>query len=142
MIKNASNSVAVQVRRGEYKSLQHIFLLLDDVYYGKAFAAIERSVSNPTYFVFSDEIDDVREHMAFPRPVTHVATLAPPEALLLAKACRHFVAANSTFSWWSAFLGAFERKLVIFPKHYYSDPRLQALHDRDTEYLGKGWIKL
>ena len=63
-IDNATSSVAVHVRRGDYRHLGHVFTLLGEDYYERAFDALESKLRHsPEYFVFSDEIDWVEQNL-------------------------------------------------------------------------------
>jgi hypothetical protein len=140
-ILQARNPVRVQIRRGDYKSLEHIFRRLDTDYYERAFRAIEARVPDPDYFVFSDDIDDVQRSMTFSREVTYMRLQNPVESLALASLFDHFIAANSTFSWWSAYLGQNPAKTVIFPESYFAKADEQAAYEAGTDYLAPNWIK-
>jgi hypothetical protein len=76
-------------------------------YYSSAMERIRRMVRQPRFFVFSDDLDWVREH--FVAPDTVVVDANGPEAadqeLRLMSACRHHIMANSSSSWWAVWLG-------------------------------------
>jgi hypothetical protein len=77
---------------------------------------------NPTYFVFSDEIDSAREclpkleRMVF---VNHNSEDAAHEDLRLMSGCRHHIIANSSFSWWGAWLNPHTDKIVYYPNRWF-----------------------
>jgi len=115
-----ANAVCVHVRRGDYvTSERHGLCGLD--YYREAMAWLQARMSGLEFFVFSDDPAWVAAH--FPRNgavtlVTHNTGRADAEDLRLMMQCRHFVIANSTFSWWGAWLGQAPGKLVIAPKRW------------------------
>jgi hypothetical protein len=141
-IDRSCNPVFVHVRRGDYLDATEIFHLVDETYYNAAFATIEDAVGTAEFFVFSDEVEYVARTMQFGREVTYGMNLDPIETIELARRCRHFVAANSTFSWWCSYLGEMPNSLVIFPLKYYTNERWQKSHEMDTDYLSESWRKL
>jgi glycosyl transferase family 11 len=144
-IENSLNSVAVHVRRGDYKDLQHIFTLLPEDYYKRAFNLMEVNVSTPEYFVFSDEIDEVQRHFRFSRDVHFVKTNTALADFELMRRCRHNIIANSTFSWWAAYLNANEDKIVITPATYYGNKEWQTEYERQhltRGYMPSTWLKI
>jgi Glycosyl transferase family 11 len=141
-IQQSRNPVFVHVRRGDYKENQHIFHLVGEDYYERAFDFIESQVSDPEFFIFSDEIEYVQSNMKFRGKVTFVKTLAATESLELARTCKHFISANSTFSWWSAYLSEMSKKIVLFPKKYYTNEKFQTSYETDADYLSPFWMKM
>lgn len=89
-------------------------------YYRRALAALEHEIETPHYFVFSDRPQDAAAMLALPNDrhtlICHNNTdaLAPYDMWLM-RQCRHFIIANSTFSWWGAWLGTAEDKRVFAP---------------------------
>ena len=109
----SSNSICVHVRRNAYDNL------LSKEYYEKAFIAIKKRIKNPSFFIFSDSLDWCETQFQ-ENDVTFVANSNKPDDLqefFLMKSCKHFIIANSTFSWWAAFLGRYDNKLVIAPSN-------------------------
>jgi len=137
-------AVAVHVRRGDYVSnptaaAYHGLCGLD--YYRAALARIEAAVPTPRYFVFSDDITWAREQLRFRHPavfVDHNAAAPPCEDLRLMAACRHFVIANSSFSWWAAWLSRQpeSEKLVIAPRRWFLVP------DVNLDRTPPAWVRL
>lgn len=121
-IAAAKNPVAVHIRRGDYTLSPEtvaFFGLLHADHYFAAKAAMETRVEEPTYFLFSDDLSVAQSELSqWPalRPVTGFTAY---EDLLLMSSCKHFIIANSTFSWWAAWLGAAPDKLVIGPKQWF-----------------------
>jgi hypothetical protein len=90
-------------------------------YYRNAMAALEAKIANPHYYVFSDRPQDAIDMLGLDSGrftlVTHNNTAeAAPFDIWLMQHCRHFIIANSTFSWWGAWLGTSADKLVFAPE--------------------------
>lgn len=120
------NSVAVHIRKGDYEAAW----ILDDSYYKEAFSLIKEKVSEPCYYIFCEDISYVRKHYgSLPNAVfvTGEYSLSDLEEFFLMSKCRHQITANSTFSWWAAYLNTYPGKTVIAPeymhwtKEYYPD---------------------
>jgi hypothetical protein len=92
---------------------------LEGSYHQRAIEAMARRVSNPHFFVFADYPDWAREHVRASHPLEFVTHNGPDqdyEDFWLMRQCRHFIIANSTFSWWAAWLAESRDKIVIAPK--------------------------
>ncbi|HUR42276.1 MAG TPA: alpha-1,2-fucosyltransferase [Verrucomicrobiae bacterium] len=118
-----SEAVAVHVRRGDYitspgAARVHGLCGLD--YYEAALAEIARRVRVPRFFLFSDDPAWVQANLRVPGTATMITHNGPRpwEDLRLMRACRHFVIANSSFSWWGAWLSAAPGKIVIAPRRW------------------------
>lgn len=122
---SACSAVSLHVRRGDYvsdpKNLgKHGVCSLD--YYRDAIRAISRQVKDPAFFVFSDDMDWVRNNLDIGAACHFVDHNTGPESfndMRLMSLCRHHVMANSSFSWWGAWLSPFEDKQVIAPKRWF-----------------------
>ncbi|HMK17654.1 MAG TPA: alpha-1,2-fucosyltransferase [Chitinophagaceae bacterium] len=137
-----SNSVSVHIRRGDFKKDQttadyHGTLSLD--YYKSAIELIKSKIGNPAFFFFSDDIDWVKENLPIPG-VTFVSKTITEnhfEDLYLMSQCKHNIIANSSFSWWGAWLNTNPEKLVIAPKKWFKEG------PKDTQdLLPAEWIKI
>lgn len=123
----ACESVGVHVRRGDYAhdpTIAAVHGALPLAYYDAAAAWLTARLESPSFFVFSDDPTWAREHLRLPGPtrvVDEAAGLPPAVDQRLLAACRHFVVANSTFSWWAAWLGASPDKFVVAPRHWFAD---------------------
>ncbi|MGB6974723.1 MAG: alpha-1,2-fucosyltransferase [Terracidiphilus sp.] len=120
-IRSTPNAVSVHVRRGDYLLWQGGPKALPLKYYLDAMQIFDEKIGRPAYFVFSDDLAFAREILPRDREILFVDNndeTKPHEDLRLMSACRHNIVANSTFSWWGAFLNANPRKLVCAPKNW------------------------
>lgn len=117
-IKGVECAVAVHVRRGDYVNQPRFFVNLGRDYYDRARAALTGAAS-PTYFLFSDDMTDARTLLADWPNLVPVSGFGPLEDFRLMSLCRHFIMANSTFSWWAAWLGRAADKKVVGPAAWY-----------------------
>lgn len=112
----AENSVAVHIRRGDYEAAW----VLDDSYYHKAFAFMNDRLENPRYYIFCEDIPYVKTHYGYLPETTFVTgefSLSDMEEFWFMSRCRHQIIANSTFSWWAAYLNTNPGKLVAAPEY-------------------------
>jgi hypothetical protein len=115
----SSNSVALHVRWFDAPVSTTTHNLSAD-YFQRAIALMDRKIKSPRYFLFSDDPDAARAKLTLPAGrVTIVSHNRGDENayadLWLMTQCRHFITANSTFSWWGAWLGGGMEKIVICP---------------------------
>jgi hypothetical protein len=122
-----TNSVSLHVRRGDYVTAPGARKMMGDtnlLYYKKAVAYIAERVKNPHFFIVSNDAAWCRENITIPYPVTYLdeATAGPKNTyhLRLMSLCRHNIIANSTFSWWAAWLNNNPEKIVVAPKQWYA----------------------
>jgi len=130
---DSCQSVAVHVRRGDYlkdqKTMERYGLCSVD-YYQAAIHRILAQVESATFFVFSDDPAWVKEHLSIGNRCVFVSCkeIAPQEDLLLMSLCKHQIIANSTFSWWGAWLNKNCDKIVVAPTPWFDDHTIVA-HD-------------
>jgi hypothetical protein len=123
------DSIAVHVRRGDYVSVATTAAYHGTCapgYHGRAVGELAAGLGDPHAFVFTDDPSWVREHLRLPVPFDIVDRHGPDAALAdlaLMRRCRHFVIANSSFSWWGAWLGTHPEKRVAAPARWYADGR-------------------
>lgn len=118
-----TNSVSVHIRLGDYvneERTRNIHYVCDLNYYKKAINYIETKVKNPIYFVFSNEIDKVKEKLNLPNAFFIDWNVGKDsyKDLILMSNCKHNIIANSSFSWWGAYLNGNADKIVITPKKW------------------------
>ncbi len=140
-IKLEANSTSIHIRRGDYAKNPHTNKhhgLIDLDYYYKAVEYIKNKSEYPLFFIFSDDIDWVRVHLK----VENCIFISNPkmseiEEMYLMSQCKHNIIANSTFSWWGAYLNQNINKIVIAPKQWTSHKTANEL-----DILPENWIQL
>lgn len=112
------NSVALHVRRGDYVRIG-IYHLLTPEFYQNAVAYMNAHLDNPHYYIFSNDLAWAKQNLKIDAPHTFVDwNKKDYEDFELMRSCKHFIIANSTFSWWGAFLSKNPDKIVITPKNW------------------------
>ena len=137
-----SNAVALHVRWFGVPDSEGANNVLGD-YYQRAIAFMESKVEAPYYFVFSDDPGAARERLALPEErVTFVSHNRGDENayadLWLMTQCRHFITANSSFSWWGAWLGDSADKTILTPKLQIKSKAAWGFNG----LIPDGWIKV
>ena len=115
----SANSVAIHIRRGDFvKNASHG--ICDINYYQNAIEIIKNKIPAPTLFVFSDDLPWVQQNLKTELPIVYVSQLEldETEELMLMSQCQHQIIANSTFSWWGAWLNQNPEKIIIAPKKW------------------------
>jgi hypothetical protein len=141
-IRLSENSVSLHVRRGDFvhdpSTLAH-HGLMDIMYYKEAVRIISEKTNSPAFYIFSDDIEWAKEHLSFLSPSIFVSgnTLSSPEELTLMSLCRHHIIANSSFSWWGAWLGTASDKIVIAPKRWLVNPAIDV-----SDVYPPSWITI
>lgn len=125
------NSVSIHVRRTDYlHAVNYFFHQLPLEYYQQALSLLP-SASSQSFriFIFSDDTDWCKQHLIPEAEHYYISSSDMPdyEALILMSKCRINIIANSTFSWWAAFLNTHPNKHVIAPKKWYHKTSPQFL---------------
>lgn len=114
--------VGIHIRRGDFvtsKAASNVFKTIQLEYYR---AAVKQFSADTIFFVFGD---DPELTSAFTKEINGVDIpslgLSLREDFMLMAFCDHYIIANSTFSWWAAYLGHSDNKRVISPRHWYVD---------------------
>ena len=113
-----SLSVSLHIRRGDFLHVKGNAVLNMD-YYQRAIKLVMEHHPQPHFFVFSDDMDWVKQNLPIPAPMTFVEVnnqFTGAQDLRLMSACRHHIIANSSFSWWGAWLNPSPDKLVLAPR--------------------------
>lgn len=136
------NSVSVHIRRGDYANhtlTNSYFGTCSKEYYLKAIAYISSKVENPTFYFFSDDIEWAKKEFGESSTYNYISNpaLQDYEELILMSLCSHNILANSSFSWWSAWLNNNPSKIIIAPKKW-----LNVVPDPQPNIVPETWIRL
>jgi hypothetical protein len=120
--------VSIHIRRGDYATNQQTNMahgVCSRDYYKIALKVFDESFPNARYYVFSDDIKSAEKLLSFmetpPVLIDNDSLTSPHENLAIMSACSHHIIANSSFSWWGAWLNPNPKKKVIFPTPWFND---------------------
>jgi len=137
-----SNSISIHVRRGDFVMVKktnkaHGVCPLD--YYEIAIKYISEKICNPEFFFFSDDIEWVKKNLSTGFKENHISGegLSDAEEMMLMSTCRHNIIANSTFSWWGAWLNSNPGKIVVSPSKF-----LLGSSTDNKDLIPENWHKL
>lgn len=132
------NAVCVHIRRGDYVSTSYNRTnnICTESYYQKAMAYIKKRTKDPVFYVFSNSKTDItwiKRHYNFEKYNVHYVELENKdyEELRLMQNCKHFIIANSTFSWWAQYLCDNSKKIVVAPYPWLNVPDRKKKWIRD-----------
>ena len=138
-------AISIHIRRGSYLLSEHItshgVCPLD--YYHRCVERLTIQVNNPHFYIFSDDPEWTKENLQLSFPVTYVSHNDAEndfEDLRLMSFCKHHIIANSTFSWWSAWLSSNSGKIVCAPRQWFGKERQSTRNMNDL--LPPNWIVL
>jgi hypothetical protein len=136
-----SNSVSVHIRRGDYLAPknQKIFAVCGPAYYEKALSLLKEKVPDATFFVFSDDLEFARD-LSFPKDTVYIDEqfgLKDFQECVIMSMCKHTITANSTFSWWAAWLNQNPDKIVTTPKKWF----VLDTHN-SPDLIPKSWLEI
>ncbi|MDP5106948.1 MAG: alpha-1,2-fucosyltransferase [Polaribacter sp.] len=136
-INSKENSCSLHVKRGDFildRKTNSIHGTCGLLYYSEAIKLINEKHKNTHFFVFSDDLNWAKQNIK-PENATYIDhKVIPHEDQYLMSLCKHNITANSSFSWWGAWLNTNEHKTVIAPKNWY-------VH-QENEVVCESWIKL
>lgn len=149
----SSNSISLHIRRLHHYSASGkkvdnsnvpLFSPAPLEYYRNAIKYLSNIVNAPHFFIFSDDIVWAKREFKFPVRMTYIehdSESKDYEELWLMSQCKHNIIANSTFSWWGAWLNRNHKKVVIAPKMWFSDPTKNS-EVKFEDLYPKEWIIL
>ena len=138
-----SNSISLHVRRADYitdPGASKVFAIQTVEYYQQAIMEMRAQIKEPHFFIFSDDMEWCRQNLFLEKNaiyVDHNGVDRDYEDIWLMGQCKHHIIANSSFSWWGAWLGNNPEKRVIAPKRWFID---SAHNDKDL--IPSNWIRL
>lgn len=143
-----SNTISMHFRIGDYKNLQLYHPVLDKTYYKNSLSFIQQTnkLNNVLYFYEESDYNDVQQIINYLKQyftdinficIDHMLT--DWEQLLVMSLCKHNIIANSTYSWWGAYLNDSVSKIVCYPKEWFGPKNA----DKDTTQLFMpDWIQI
>jgi len=134
------NTVSLHVRRGDYvnnPSANKFHGLCSPQYYEQAVSYISKSQKHIEVVVFSDDTAWCKENLKFDVPIHFLETGSAYEDMYLMSHCKHNVIANSSFSWWGAWLNNNRNKIVVAPQKWFADTSVNT-----SDIIPASWIKL
>lgn len=125
-IINNTNSVSLHVRRTDFLTIPHNSATFNNnvcslSYYASAIKQITKYVTSPTFFVFSDDLAWVKKNLQINFPTIYVENNGDDKNYMdiyLMSSCKHNIIANSSFSWWGAWLNKNDKKNIIYPSKW------------------------
>ena len=145
-IKNNNSSISLHVRRGDYVN-NPIYNTFGLEYYHRSAKFICNKVKDPTFYIFSDDIEWTKKNLELNCKMVFIEenqknTLGDGGHndkgiydMYLMSLCKHNITANSSFSWWGAWLNKNNKKIICTPKIWFNDIKNDSL-------IPKNWVKL
>jgi len=131
---NSTNSVSVHVRRGDYVALKHKHILLSETdYYDKSLALFPEH----TFYIFSDDIEWCMGNFNGDN-VVFINMEDDIIDLYLMSLCKHNIIANSSFSWWGAWVNGNIDKTVVAPSKWFGD----SINLDYKDIIPNEWVKI
>lgn len=144
IIESSKNSVSLHIRRGDYVANSHtnnVHGTCSLKYYDKAIQHLKSKIGDIQVFVFSDDIKWTKENLKYEyiyfvesdkKRIAH-------EDIYLMSLCNHNIIANSSFSWWGAWLNTNTKKIVIGPQNWFADEKMQ---EQSQDIVCESWVKI
>ncbi|MEO0732773.1 MAG: alpha-1,2-fucosyltransferase [Bacteroidota bacterium] len=135
----ASNAVCLNVRRTDFLTTD-VLNATNRAYFLRAADLLGRQLSEPRFFVFSDDVAWCRENITLDYPTEFVDHAHKGwkfgNYLRLMQACRHFIIPNSSFAWWAAWLNTGADKVVVAPENWFTDPTINT-----SDLVPETWLR-
>lgn len=138
----AKESISLHIRRGDYITNPNAWAyhgIPDLKYYQKSISYIYSKTKDPYFFVFSDDISWCKKNFKLIKKCTFVEDNDSKayEDIRLMSNCNHNIVANSSFSWWGAWLNDNKNKIIIAPKKWYIDKKA----NKETQIVPRSWVR-
>ena len=137
-----TQAVSIHIRRGDFVG-NPLHPLQSEQFFKEAISILQSKISNLHLFLFSNDIAWVREHLQFDIPYTIVDINDEKngfEDMRLMSACKHHIIANSSFSWWGAWLNPDRNKIVIAPAKWVNSTL--DYYKNVNDIIPESWIKI
>jgi hypothetical protein len=145
-LANQSNTVSVHIRRGDYvssKTTGELHGICSIQYYKDAIALITCKLKSPHFYFFSDDTQWVSQNLILPNKsytlVQHNTGIESWQDMALMSKCKHHIIANSSFSWWGAWLNPDKEKIVIAPQNWFNT---KTDYFDDSDIVPHDWIRI
>ncbi len=139
---SSNESISIHIRKGDYvtiKANSKLFSECSIEYYNKGINFFMSKFKHPLFFVFSDDIEWAKNNFIDSRFRFVDSNLDSPEIdMFLMSRCKNNIIANSSFSWWGAWLNQNADKVVIAPLRWYKG----KLNKSSMNLVPTGWFKL
>ena len=136
----SSRSVSIHIRRGDYishKSNMDLYKSCSLEYYRAAIDYLENKIAQPLFYIFSDDPEWTKNNFKGEKfRIMDNNSQSPAIDLFLMKKCQHNIIANSSFSWWAAWLNSNSNKIVIAPTKWYNN------NWSDKDIIPESWTKI
>ena len=134
------NSVSIHIRRGDYLNVSDVYgNICTEDYYDRAIEYIANKVENPSFYIFTNDNDwsssFMEKYLAAGFNMKLITGSYESNGYLdmyLMSSCSHNIVANSSFSWWGAYLNRNENKIVIAPKRWINNHEYEDIY---TDYM-------
>ena len=138
------NSVGIHLRRGDFLNLKShgVHGTCSPEYYQSAIDFISNKIKEPTFFIFSDDQEWVKQNFNFISNSFHISGntgINSYRDMQLMSRCKHNIIANSSFSWWGAWLNSNPEKIIIAPKKWFS---CENLNKQTNDLIPETWVRL
>jgi hypothetical protein len=137
-------SISVHIRRGDYvtdPTINKVHGTCSVPYYKIAINRFKTLFENPRFFIFSDDLKWVEDNLCienFSTFISHNGYIKDYEDLRLMSLCKHHIIANSSFSWWGAWLCENSNKIVLAPKKWFNN----ELNEFTYDLIPTSWIRI
>jgi hypothetical protein len=134
----------LHVRRGDYLKVP-IYQILESEYFENAIQIVLSNISTPIFYIFSDDLKWVSDNLVSLFIKNNINfhlindTKIDIEDFYLMSKCKHAIISNSTFSWWAAWLGDSNKKLVIGPEKWF---KIGVDNYNNFDIIPNRWIKI
>lgn len=138
------NAISIHVRRGDYVNDKHtnqVHGVCSLSYYYEAIELMNSKNSNPVFYIFSDDIEWAKKNLLFKKEKIFIDfnDKSNYEDMRLMSNCKHHIIANSSFSWWGAWLNNSKSKIVIAPKIWFNN---SDWNNQTTDLIPLYWTRL
>ena len=139
------NAISLHVRRGNYANIKHVNKVHGTSplsYYNDAIKVLIPKIPDPVFSIFSDDIEWAKKNLIINNETVFVDfnnSTTDFEDMRLMSMCKHHIIANSTFSWWGAWLNDSKSKIVIAPKIWFNDVNM---NNQTANLIPSNWIRM